>query len=52
MRRAVRCASAGGGLDAVAALAGEPEEALGARIEAADRGAVGREGAQARPSDG
>ena len=40
------------GLQAVAALAGQPEEARRVRSEAGGGGAVGGEGAKARPSDG
>ena len=40
------------GLDAVAALAGEPEEALGARVEAADRRAVRARRCAGPPSGG
>ena len=42
-------AHGGGGLDAVTALRGHPEEARHLRVEAADQIAIGDEGAQASP---
>ena len=46
-----RCGSGepGRGLDAVAALTGEPEESRRIGVESGDEGSIGREGAQARP---